>query len=199
MAKIPTADILQPREMFRGIQVYTILWEQTLNRFIDQLDWIPELKALGCRFNSPRSLYFAAVQKREERKRGKGRMERKGKGFFPFARDRAAVQVHTILRDQTLNSCIDQLDWIPSLKALGPRFNSPRSSYFAALLRTIRGKNGGIRTFCRFMFPYFFPYFVRISIEKCQNTAFLISQRLITRVPGFWYSALASLAILFRF
>ena len=42
----------------------------------------------------------------------------------------------------------------------------------------IRTKYGEIRTFCRFMFPYFFPHFVRISIEKCQNTAFLVSQRL---------------------
>ena len=72
-----------------AVQVHTILWRQILNRFIDQLDWIPAFRALGPRFNSSRSLYFVAVQKREGRK-GK----RRGIPFFFVTGDRAAGQLH---------------------------------------------------------------------------------------------------------
>ena len=68
-----------------------------------------------------------------------------------------------------------------------PRFS--RSSFFRSTLLVLPKKNkrteyGEILISCRIISPYFFPYFVRISIEKFQNTAFLISQRLNTPRPA---------------
>ena len=87
--KISTADILQLREIFRAVQVHTILWRQTHNRFVDQLVWMPDLNP-DDPGSTPGALSLLCCSTEKGKKEREGR---KGKGFFFVARDRAAVQL----------------------------------------------------------------------------------------------------------